>query len=82
MHFLLSNRWVLIFSFILSRVSWPLVNSLKVLPWVLTSDPKKPLKYQANSIIRKLHLSYVVLCLVVASPKPSSPTLRGSNEED
>ena len=70
------------FSFILSRVSWPLVNSLKVLPWVLTSDPKKPLKYQANSIIRKLHLSYGVLCLVVASPKPNSPTLRGSNEED
>ena len=70
------------FSFILSRVSWLLVNSLKVLPWVLTSDPKKPLKYEVNSIIRKLHLSFGVLRLLVASPKPNSPTQRGSNKED
>ena len=75
MHFLSSNRWFLFFSFILSRVSWPQVNSLKVLPRILTSDPKEPLKYEANSIIRELHLSYGVLRLVLASPKPSLPTL-------
>ena len=53
----------------------PIVNSLKVLSLILTSDPKEPLKYQANSIIRELHLSYGVLRLVVAFPKPSLPTL-------
>ena len=81
MHFLLSNRWFLFFSFILSRVSWPLVNSLKVLSWILTFDPKEPLKYEANSVIRVTsELWGSSSGRSFSKTKPSNST--GSNKED